>query len=59
VQEYEEKNIEGNAVQHAFKNFTFLDYLKADWQMQLTIAIDYTLSNGEPSDPSSLHHAGA
>ena len=32
--------------------------MKADWQMQLTVAIDYTLSNGEPNDPASLHHAG-
>jgi hypothetical protein len=41
-----------------FKTFTFLDYLKNDWQMQLTVAIDYTLSNGDPHDPLSLHAAG-
>jgi hypothetical protein len=39
-----------------FKNYTFLDYLKGGMQINLTIGIDFTHSNGKPSDPNSLHH---
>jgi hypothetical protein len=34
---------------------TFLDYIRAGCQMQLTVAIDFTQSNGDPALPSSLH----
>lgn len=30
---------------------TFVDYLRAGWQVSLTCAVDYTASNGEPSNP--------
>ena len=28
---------------------TFVDYLRAGWEVSLTVAVDYTASNGEPS----------
>jgi hypothetical protein len=37
------------------KNFTFVDYLKAGVQIGLSVAIDFTGSNGNPTDPRSLH----
>lgn len=35
---------------------TFLEYVFGGCQIGLTVAIDFTLSNGEPSKPSSLHY---
>ena len=40
------------------RNYTFVDYLKAGVQIGLSIAIDFTGSNGNPSDPRSLHFTG-
>lgn len=36
--------------------YTFLDYLKGGIQIALTIGIDFTASNGAPSNQTSLHH---
>ena len=38
------------------KNYTFIDYLKAGIQIGLAVAIDFTGSNGNPNDVSSLHY---
>ena len=38
------------------KNYTFADYLKAGVQIGLSIAIDFTNSNGNPDNISSLHY---
>ena len=38
------------------KNYTFVDYLKAGVQIGLSIAIDFTNSNGSPDNISSLHY---
>ena len=35
---------------------TFIDYLRAGWQISLSIAIDYTFSNLPISDDTSLHY---
>ncbi|KAL5014050.1 hypothetical protein ScPMuIL_008320 [Solemya velum] len=35
---------------------TFLDYIKSGTQMNFTVAIDFTASNGSPSLPTSLHY---
>ena len=40
------------------RNFTFVDYLKAGVQIGLSIAIDFTGSNGNCNDPRSLHFLG-
>lgn len=32
------------------------EYLKSGWQLSLSIAIDFTGSNGDPSEPGSLHY---
>ena len=40
------------------KEYTFVDYLKAGVRLGLSIAIDFTGSNGEPGHPKSLHYIG-
>ncbi|KAJ3611396.1 hypothetical protein NHX12_021411 [Muraenolepis orangiensis] len=37
------------------KEFTFLDYIIGGCQLNFTIAIDFTASNGDPQTPQSLH----
>ena len=38
------------------RNFTFVDYLKAGIEIGLSVAIDFTHSNGYPYEPTSLHY---
>lgn len=40
------------------KDFTFLDYIAAGLQINVTVAIDFTGSNGKMTSPESLHHVG-
>lgn len=40
------------------KEPTFFDYLRSGWQMNLSVAIDYTASNGELDDDDCLHFMG-
>ena len=40
------------------KEYTFVDFLKAGVRLGLSIAIDFTGSNGRPTDPRSLHYIG-
>lgn len=35
---------------------TFLEYVFGGCEIDLSIAIDFTMSNGEPRDASSLHY---
>jgi hypothetical protein len=35
---------------------TFLDYIFGGCDISIHVAIDYTLSNGPPNDPQSLHY---
>ena len=37
-------------------NYTFVDYLKAGIEIGLSVAIDFTRSNGNPEEPNSLHY---
>jgi len=43
------------------ENFTvihkpsFVEYLRSGWFINMSVAIDFTASNGEPIEPSSLH----
>lgn len=37
---------------------TFLEYLQSGWGISLQLAIDYTGSNGDYSQPDSLHYLG-
>lgn len=41
------------------KDYTLVDYLQAGWQISLFIGIDFTGSNGNPENPTSLHYLGA
>jgi hypothetical protein len=59
------KNAEGNNVAKLIvskcetENIpSFTDYLKADYKISLIGAIDFTYSNGMPSNPTSLHYTG-
>ncbi|XP_055086168.1 copine-3-like isoform X1 [Periophthalmus magnuspinnatus] len=38
------------------KEYTFLDYIMGGCQLNFTIAIDFTGSNGDPRTPQSLHY---
>ncbi|XP_070784065.1 copine-3-like isoform X2 [Enoplosus armatus] len=38
------------------KEYTFLDYIMGGCQINFTIAIDFTGSNGDPNFPQSLHY---
>ncbi|XP_037829182.1 copine-3 isoform X2 [Kryptolebias marmoratus] len=38
------------------KEYSFLDYIMGGCQINFTIAIDFTGSNGDPSSPQSLHY---
>lgn len=41
------------------EEITFLDYIRSGTQMHFAVAIDFTASNGTPTDPQSLHHLNA
>jgi hypothetical protein len=34
---------------------SFIQILRSGWQMSMIVGIDYTASNGNPSQPNSLH----
>lgn len=40
------------------KRVTFLDYIFGGCEISLQVAIDFTASNGDPSNPQSLHFMG-
>lgn len=35
---------------------SFFDFLKSGWRINLMTAVDFTMSNGDVADPSSLHY---
>lgn len=37
------------------EEFTFLDYISGGMQMHFTVAVDFTSSNGDRKEPTSLH----
>ncbi|XP_063689904.1 copine-1-like [Bolinopsis microptera] len=41
------------------KTYSFLDYIMGGLQLNCTVAIDFTGSNGDPQTPRSLHYIGA
>ncbi|XP_071341829.1 copine-3-like isoform X2 [Trachinotus anak] len=46
----------GTHISPVVKEYTFLDYIMGGCQINFTIAIDFTGSNGDPSSPHSLHY---
>uniref|UniRef100_A0A7N6FD52 C2 domain-containing protein n=1 Tax=Anabas testudineus TaxID=64144 RepID=A0A7N6FD52_ANATE len=43
-------------IMHVVKEYTFLDYIMGGCQINFTVAIDFTGSNGDPKSPQSLHY---
>jgi hypothetical protein len=39
----------------SLRRHTFLDYVFGGCEISLVVAVDFTLSNGDPNDPKSLH----
>ena len=35
--------------------YSFLDYIMGGCQINFTVGVDFTASNGDPTDPTSLH----
>ncbi|XP_069509563.1 copine-2 isoform X2 [Ambystoma mexicanum] len=38
------------------RDYSFLDYILGGCQLMFTVGVDFTASNGNPRDPSSLHY---
>jgi hypothetical protein len=38
------------------KRHSFLDYIRGGYSFPLTVGIDFTSSNGDPNNPTSLHY---
>ena len=39
-----------------FKDTTFLDFIRGGLRLHLIVAVDFTLSNGDPANTESLHY---
>lgn len=37
------------------ERYSFSEYLKAGWYLNMSVAIDFTASNKDPKNPESLH----
>lgn len=56
--DFKKNNYAGMLTLNDFKvteNANFADYLKSGWQLSMSIAIDFTASNGQTTDKTSLH----
>ena len=42
------QNISANIKLNAIQNYSFIDYLRGGMEINLTVAIDFTGSNGNP-----------
>ena len=58
-------DLKGHPIKNSFIHFkdtsiterpSFAEYLKGGWKINMSVAIDYTASNGDPSCSSSLHY---
>uniref|UniRef100_A0A671Z1W3 Copine-3 n=1 Tax=Sparus aurata TaxID=8175 RepID=A0A671Z1W3_SPAAU len=50
------KGYKNSGVVSVVKEYTFLDYIMGGCQINFTVAIDFTGSNGDPKSPQSLHY---
>eukprot|EP00761_Pharyngomonas_kirbyi_P013138 gb/GECH01013165.1/.p1 GENE.gb/GECH01013165.1/~~gb/GECH01013165.1/.p1 ORF type:complete len:510 (+),score=138.88 gb/GECH01013165.1/:1-1530(+) len=41
---------------HFSEEKSFVDYLSSGWELSMVVGVDFTGSNGNPSDPESLHY---
>ena len=53
------QNISAIIKLNAIKNYSFIDYLRGGMEINLTVAIDFTGSNGDPEHKDSYHFLGA
>ena len=53
------QNLIANIKINSITNYSFLDYIRGGMEINLTVAIDFTLSNGSPKKKSSLHYLSA
>ena len=44
------------SLQSITKTYSFLEYIMGGCQINFTVGVDFTGSNGDPSQPSSLHY---
>jgi hypothetical protein len=55
------KKFAGNIIIEDFqikRKFPISDYIKIGLNLSLTVGVDFTASNGEPANPTSLHNVG-
>ena len=55
------KKFAGNIIIEDFqikRKFPISDYIKIGLNLSLTVGVDFTASNGEPGNPTSLHNVG-
>uniref|UniRef100_A0A8C4NMJ2 Copine-3 n=1 Tax=Dicentrarchus labrax TaxID=13489 RepID=A0A8C4NMJ2_DICLA len=53
---YKNSGVVGVKLCQVVKEYTFLDYIMGGCQLNFTVAIDFTGSNGDPKSPQSLHY---
>uniref|UniRef100_A0A3P9LXP6 Copine-3 n=1 Tax=Oryzias latipes TaxID=8090 RepID=A0A3P9LXP6_ORYLA len=53
---YKNSGIVSVKVCQVVKEYTFLDYVMGGCQINFTVAVDFTGSNGDPKSPQSLHY---
>ncbi|XP_029002809.1 copine-3 isoform X2 [Betta splendens] len=53
---YKNSGIVSVKVCQVVREYTFLDYIMGGCQINFTVAIDFTGSNGDPRSPQSLHY---
>ncbi|XP_004080980.1 copine-3 [Oryzias latipes] len=53
---YKNSGIVSVKVCQVVKEYTFLDYVMGGCQINFTVAVDFTGSNGDPRSPQSLHY---
>lgn len=51
-----EKQIKVQIKAEITRTLEFIDYLNKGLQINMIVGVDFTASNGQPSDPSSLHY---
>lgn len=51
-------HVKSLSIIQAEEEYSFIDYLSGGLEISLLVAVDFTGSNGNPTDPNSLHFGG-